>query len=131
MRTSQQLKEENYKAWSRLRQNYCVRRNVARKKGYPNGDYEDFYKLKFPKTCEVTGWEIDYDYSGPRRSGGGNKAPSFDKLNPELGYVEGNVRIISFAGNRLLGNEGDLSLEDLITTRDHFDKKIKMMKDYE
>lgn len=35
--------------------------------------------------------------------GGRDNSPSFDRIKPELGYVEGNVRCISQAANRLKG----------------------------
>lgn len=106
--TIQELKEKNKKAYNALRVNYGNRRAVARKEGYPDGDSKDFYDLKFPKTCPILGIPIDYNYNKKRTIGGNSFAPSFDKIYPNLGYVKGNVRVVSFLGNRIMSNINDL-----------------------
>ena len=107
MRTVQQLKESNPKAYNALRKNYGTRRNVARNEGYPDGESQDFYHLEFPETCPILGVPIDYNYNKKRTKGGSCFAPSFDKIYPNLGYVRGNVRVVSFLGNRVMSNIND------------------------
>ena len=107
MKTVQELKQSNIKAFNRLRINYGVRRNVARKEGYPDGKAEDFYHLEFPEFCPILGIPIDYNYNKKRTTGGSCFAPSFDKIYPNLGYVKGNVRVVSFLGNRIMSNIND------------------------
>lgn len=55
-----------------------------------------FGELDWPKYCPVLGLEIDY-FSEKR----GECSPSFDKVDPEKGYVSGNVKIISWRANRI------------------------------
>lgn len=62
----------------------------------------------FPLTCPVLGIQIDYFKKG---KGGSNNSPSIDRMNPSLGYVKGNVRIISQKANRL---KQDASVEEQI-----------------
>lgn len=56
------------------------------------------------KFCPVLGLELDYT----RRKGRGQKArhdasPELDKVIPNVGYVPGNVRVISSLANRIKG----------------------------
>lgn len=60
----------------------------------------------FPLTCPVLGIDIDYFKKG---KGGSNNSPSIDRMDPEKGYVKGNVRIISQKANRL---KQDASVEE-------------------
>jgi|TARA_R110000744_G_scaffold31334_4_gene73745 hypothetical protein len=125
-----ELRESNNKAYNQLRINYGNRRAVARKEGYPDGSSKDFFKLEFPEYCIITGHKLDYDYSKPRVNGGGDYAPSFDKINPELGYIEGNVRVVSFLGNRLMSNinSHEDNIEQLIHFRNFLNTEIFRLK---
>lgn len=60
--------------------------------------------VRFPGSCPVLGIEL--------RVGGVRAAhsPSLDRIDPSLGYVPGNVRVISDRANRL---KGDRTLEEL------------------
>jgi hypothetical protein len=107
MKTVQQLKESNPNAFKQLRINYGMRRYAARNEGLPDGDSEDFYQLEFPEICPILGVPIDYNYDKKRTKGGSDFAPSFDKIYPNLGYVKGNVRVVSFLGNRIMSNIND------------------------
>jgi len=107
MKTVQELKQSNLKAYKSLKQNYSNRRQVARKEGYPDGNSEDFFDLVFPEICPILGVPIDYNYNKKRTVGGSVYAPSFDKIYPNLGYVKGNVRVVSFLGNRVMSNLND------------------------
>lgn len=60
----------------------------------------------FPLTCPVLGIDIDYFKKG---KGGSNHSPSIDRMDPDKGYVKGNVRIISQKANRL---KQDASVEE-------------------
>ena len=61
------------------------------------------YDLRCPNVCPITGIDIDIECENIVE-GGGEDAPSFDRINPDEGYIKGNVRIVSFLGNRLLSN---------------------------
>ena len=56
--------------------------------------------LIWPKLCPVLGIELNYDFSG----GFMGAYPSLDRFKPELGYVAGNVFIISHRANTLKNN---------------------------
>lgn len=55
--------------------------------------------LETPRVCPITGWAIQYDNRSIQRD-----SPSVDRKIPMLGYVPGNVRIISQWANTLRGN---------------------------
>ncbi|PPE71462.1 hypothetical protein IS481_11995 [Caldimonas thermodepolymerans] len=71
----------------------------AKKKGIPFGiTYEDVY---VPRYCPVLGI--------PLRSGVGvacDHSPTLDRIDPDKGYVRGNVVVISNRANRLKGDAG-------------------------
>lgn len=50
-----------------------------------------------PKRCPILGIEIKAN----EKSGPLDSSPSLDRIKPELGYVAGNVRIISNRANRI------------------------------
>ena len=105
--TGKELRESNPTAFTKLKRNYNTRNFVAREKGIPEGNTNAFYNLEFPTHCIITGIELDYDYEKKRPSGGDNNAPSYDRIIPEKGYIEGNVRVVSFLGNRILNSIND------------------------
>jgi hypothetical protein len=54
--------------------------------------------LPLPKRCPVLGIELNYTV---RTGGPEDNSPSIDRFNNSLGYVRGNVRVISNRANRL------------------------------
>jgi len=54
--------------------------------------------LAWPTHCPVLGWELDYTGTDPQRGW------SIDKFDPALGYVPGNVTIISRLANTIKSN---------------------------
>ena len=99
-----ELKELNPKAFKQLKINYNRRNHIARKEGYPAGNSDDFYNLEFPEYCPISGLKLDYDYNKKRIPGGDSNGPSYDKIDPSKGYTKGNVRVVSFLGNRMMSN---------------------------
>lgn len=61
--------------------------------------------IVIPTHCPILGIPL---FRGPR--GGGENSPSLDKVRPELGYVPGNVIVISNRANRL---KADATIEEL------------------
>jgi predicted DNA-binding protein YlxM (UPF0122 family) len=55
-----------------------------------------FGKLTWPKYCPVLGIELNYFAEKTEEA-----SPSFDKVDPSKGYIEGNVAIISWRANRI------------------------------
>lgn len=62
--------------------------------------------VPFPSRCPVLGLELRYEGLGLRQP----NSPSLDRLIPELGYVRGNVLIISWRANNI---RGDASASEL------------------
>jgi len=60
--------------------------------------------IVIPERCPVLGIEIKTDFLDKRAS------PSVDRIRPELGYVRGNVVIVSWRANSL---KGDATIEEL------------------
>lgn len=62
--------------------------------------------------CALSGRELTLDYNpkgGPHMNG-----PSLDKIIPELGYIPGNVRIVTYHVNTALSNFGEEALIQLL-----------------
>lgn len=81
---------------------YILRRTRASAKlqGVPyNLTLED---VTVPDTCPVLGIPLIINTGDTSKRPPG--VPSIDRVVPELGYVKGNVRIISFKANRLKNN---------------------------
>ena len=54
--------------------------------------------IQIPTHCPVLGIELKINQG---RQGVGNSSPSLDKMHPALGYVRGNVRVISGRANMI------------------------------
>lgn len=74
-----------------------IARSRARKKGVPcTIDVSD---IVIPETCPVLGIKL---MAGSRASK--DNSPSLDRLVPHLGYVPGNITVISDRANRIKNN---------------------------
>lgn len=67
-----------------------------------------FGDLTWPKTCPILGISLNY-FAEEREEG----SPSFDRIDPNLGYVAGNVQIVSWRANRIK-NDGSAQEHRLI-----------------
>lgn len=56
--------------------------------------------IEWPEYCPILNHKLNYFAVHSER----NYAPSFDRVDNDLGYVKGNVKIISYEANRLKGN---------------------------
>jgi len=71
----------------------------AKKENVPfNLSADDF---DIPSHCPVLGIELKYNIG---IGGFRDNSPSLDKRIPELGYVKGNISIMSFRANRIKNN---------------------------
>ena len=69
----------------------------AKKRGIPfNITVED---IVIPDVCPVLGIELEFNRGG--RGASRDTSPSLDKVVPALGYVKGNVLIVSNRANRI------------------------------
>ncbi len=57
--------------------------------------------IKLPQYCKYLGVRLDYRLASERGSLRSWNAPSIDRINPALGYVPGNIQIISDLANRM------------------------------
>lgn len=57
-----------------------------------------------PTLCPVLNIPILYGTPSGKRKGGSDNSPSVDRINPKLGYVKGNVKVISKRANLLKNN---------------------------
>ena len=90
--------DKRYKIW------YNVKKRAKRHNTKFNLKVEDIPKI--PENCSVLGIKIIANkIAGPIDS-----SPSLDRIDPKLGYIKGNVRIISNRANRI---KSDATLEEL------------------
>lgn len=93
------------RAWSRTAKNGA--RSRARKAGVPY-DLSTEYVLSITvDRCPVMGCELAYGNSGTVRW----NSPNLDRIIPELGYVKGNVQVISHKANTI---KSDATPEELM-----------------
>lgn len=83
-------------------------RGRARRDGLPFDIDAEYLESIAPAICPVLGFTLDY---GPKRLGlRVDNSPSLDRLIPRLGYVKGNIAVISWRANRL---RSDATAEEL------------------
>lgn len=58
-----------------------------------------FGDLTWPSHCPILGLELDYFAEVAQEN-----SPSFDRIDSSLGYVAGNVEIVSWRANRIKNN---------------------------
>ena len=105
----------NYRYENTFYRQFIARKQKAIKLGIPFTI--EFEHIDRPKHCPVLGLELNYGWSGENRRDPAKA--SIDKLIPELGYVPGNVFVISWRANKL---KSDMSLQDL-------EKMLKYIKE--
>lgn len=66
--------------------------------------------IVIPDVCPVLGIKLEV---GSRQKH--NSSPSLDRLNPELGYVAGNIQVISWRANRIKCDGTLEELEKIVT----------------
>lgn len=85
----------------------------ARRRGLPFGLVVD--DIHIPDTCPILGIPLvirsDYRKRSKRPP---DDSPSLDRLIPELGYLPGNVRIISNRANRIRADATRAELEAIV-----------------
>ena len=95
---------------------------IAKREQIPiNIDPEYMKSLDFPKTCPVLG--IPIHYGSDIRS---DNSPSIDKFYPELGYVKGNVQIISWRANRFKSDGSPEEWEEIAEWCKKEDIRLKL-----
>lgn len=94
----------------------------AAEKGVPFGIAVQ--AISIPEICPVLGIPISL---GERRS---ENSPSLDRIVPHLGYIPGNVRVISDKANRLKGDRNLEQLREKAISSERFRKEYRQLADY-
>jgi len=84
------------------------RRNQALKKGITFT--VELADIEQPEFCPVLGIKLNYSWGGKTGNLRDPAKATLDKVIPELGYVSGNVFIISWRANKL---KSDMTFEEL------------------
>lgn len=82
----------------------CAARGRARNKGIQFTLTANDFEI--PEFCPILGIKL---VVSPKR-GAGSDSASIDRINPDLGYVPGNIQVISMRANRM---KSDASVDDL------------------
>lgn len=91
--------QEFYKVFKMIRSSIERAKNKSLSHLVSTYDIYEMYDFALPQFCPVLGIPLDY-----YRARFGRDSASLDKINPSLGYVKGNVRIISYAANAWCSN---------------------------
>lgn len=95
--------QQNWYYNSPVKRLIAAAKRRAKKRGVPF-DLKPDDILPLPKKCPVLGIELVYGRTGHGRSMYRNAAaPSLDRVVNELGYVKGNVIVVSLRANLLKG----------------------------
>jgi hypothetical protein len=73
--------------------------------------------IKIPKRCPVLGVKFRFSIGCAHPS-----SPSLDRIIPELGYVVGNVEVISYRANVIKNNA---TAEELMKVADYYKRKAR------
>lgn len=78
--------------------------------------------VTFPSHCPILGLELDYFAEATKEN-----SPSFDRFDSNIGYVKGNVHIISWRANRIKNNG---TAEEHRKIAEYIDKMTKECQSY-
>lgn len=92
---------------------YYIAQGAKRRAKNSGREYSlDIKTLPLPEKCPILGCDLAYpssstklDTKGPR-----NNSVTLDRIDNEVGYTNDNVRVISYAANRI---KGDLTPEQI------------------
>jgi len=108
--------ELTYKVFSRVSrtQHYLLSKakERAKKKNIPFDITADDFIV--PERCPILGTKLK---SGDRKVC--NTSPTIDRIRPELGYVKGNIQVVSYRANTLKSNA---TIEELLKVVEHLVK---------
>lgn len=91
------------------RRMWSVAKQRAKRKGLPFSITPE--DIVIPESCPALGIALVSGIGSRGRFGGNPDSPSLDRIDPELGYVPGNVRVISNLANTMKGAATKQQLE--------------------
>lgn len=97
---------DNYRYRDTFYRQYLSRKQNAKNNNIPFTIL--FNEIETPEFCPIFGLKLNYGWSGENQRD--NAKATIDKVIPELGYVNGNVFVISWRANKLKSN---MSLDEL------------------
>lgn len=98
----EKVRLEKQRSWRKTRENYTQGMLYSAKQRARNRDIEfniSAEDILLTDTCPILGIKL---VKGEGRLT--DNSPSLDRVNPELGYTKGNVRVISYRANRYKNN---------------------------
>ena len=116
----QNNKEKIAKYYQDNKEKLIVRRAKTRanKKNVPFNIDEDYIKKIWPKHNICPIFKIKLEQSNLHT---GDQSPSLDRIIPKLGYVKGNVQIMSNKANTIKNNA---TFEELIIIGKYYEKQL-------
>jgi len=106
VRATEQVKSRKYQAEHRKDPRWKLLKHAKERAGQQGVPFDlELEDIVVPAVCPVLGIQL---FNGVGASHDGS--PSLDKVIPELGYVRGNVMVVSYKANAMKRNA---SLEDL------------------
>jgi hypothetical protein len=101
MREHWRLRDKKYRAEKPERGLVYSAKSRAKRLGLPfNLEHGD---IAIPAVCPVLGIPLVQN-AGSEKGGPRDNSPTLDRVRPELGYVKGNVRVISSRANTIKSN---------------------------
>ena len=97
-------------------ENYILKQVKSRAKRLGTDFNLEVEDIVIPKFCPILGLELKIS-SGTHSP----ESPSLDRVDNSLGYIKGNVRVISFKANRY---KSDLSLIQIKSLLDYVEGRI-------
>ena len=76
----------------------------AKKHDVPHSITAEDIRAVCVDVCPALGIKLEYPVSMGRKGGGRRNSPSLDRFKPELGYVLGNIGVISHLANSIKTN---------------------------
>lgn len=104
-RKNKNLRNKRYWLKSPQRKLFVHAKSRAKNEGIPFSITLEDVHAAYPTTnlCPVFGMELVNEHETVTKGGHPN-SPSLDRINPKLGYVPGNIRVVSWRANRLKNN---------------------------
>lgn len=78
----------------------CARRRAKNKGIEFDITHED---IKIPSHCPILGIKLK-SHVGEGKHGGQNDSPTLDRIDPNQGYVKGNIQVLSHLANMMKSN---------------------------